>query len=70
MRKHNSWVLKTSSGELHYGFAAITYAVSKSWLRWLAPFLRIPLVQRIGQWFYELITISRPFLSKLVPATA
>lgn len=73
MREENSWILRTSSGDLHLGFDAITYAVSRSprrWLRWFTPFLRLRLIQRIGQAMYELITYSRPLLSKLVPATA
>ena len=73
MREKNSWILRTSSGELHFGFDAITYAVAHSprrWLRWLAPLMRLRPVQRIGQAIYELITISRPLLSKLVPASA
>jgi predicted DCC family thiol-disulfide oxidoreductase YuxK len=71
MREKDSWILRTSSGELHFGFDAITVALAHSPLRWLrrmVPFLRLPLIQRIGQAFYELVTVSRPVLSKLVPA--
>ncbi|MEO8724982.1 MAG: DCC1-like thiol-disulfide oxidoreductase family protein [Acidobacteriaceae bacterium] len=73
MRQKNSWILRTASGDIHFGFDAITYAVSRSprrWLRWLTPFMRLRPIQFIGQAFYELITASRPLLSKLVPATA
>lgn len=70
MRERNSWVLETDSGDLHFGFDAITYAVSQSWLRWLAPLLRRRAVQWLGERFYHLVTLSRPVLSKLVPAGA
>ncbi len=64
MQEHNSWVLETAAGELHFGFDAITYAVSRSWLRWLTPLLRLSPVQWIGEHFYHLVTLSRPVLSK------
>jgi hypothetical protein len=73
MRQHNSWILKTDHGDYHFGFDAITYATAHSgrrWLRWLSPLLRFKRVQRIGQAIYELITFSRPLLSRFVPATA
>jgi predicted DCC family thiol-disulfide oxidoreductase YuxK len=73
MREKNSWILQTDEGDLLFGFDAITYAVAHSgrrWLRWLAPILRLPQIQKLGQAFYELVTVSRPLLSKLVPATA
>lgn len=71
MQEKNSWILRTASGEVHFGFDAITYAVSRSprrWLRWLTPLMRLRPIQFMGQAFYELITASRPLLSKLVPA--
>ncbi|MBV9670927.1 MAG: DUF393 domain-containing protein [Acidobacteriales bacterium] len=71
MREKNSWILRTRTGSLYFGFAAITYAFYKSprrWLRRLVPFMRLRLVQRVGEAFYHLVTVSRPLLSKLVPA--
>jgi len=70
MVEHNSWIVATPGGDLHYGFDAIVYAVSRSWLSFLAPVLRGRRVTRIGEWIYKLITVSRPLLSRFIPANA